>query len=337
MGRPSAQAASRWRTRGATARRLGLLDGLAILCCVSVGLLTAAGPLGQLFWPADVVNLFRPYVALAAGVALLPCLLTWRPGLALTSVLLAGLNLALLALPAMAGDQLPAGGAGDLKAITFNCLSSNANVDSALAWLRASAPDVVVLEELPASWRARLDELGDILPYRSSRLETAASDTEILTRLPMSKAESYRPAQDLRTLIHATVLANGRPLQVYGLHPNTLQNPFQWRERNAALELSAQWIAQSRGSSPALALGDWNTPPWSPHFHTFLRLAGMKAADPLVWPPMTRVLATPMGVRIGSSIDHVAATAGIRVRRCETGPQLGSDHAPQICYLHLGG
>ena len=323
--------------RGPTPRKLGVLDGLAVLFCLGVGLLTVAGPLGQLFWPADVVNLFRPYVALTAGVAVLPCVLTRRRMLAFASVVLVGLNLGLLALPVMDGDRLPAGGPGDLKAITFNCLSSNANVGAALAWIRASAPDVLVLEELPLSWRVRLDELGDILPYRSSRLETAASDTEILTRLPMSKAEGYRPAQDLRTLIHATVLANGRPLQLYGLHPNTLQNRFQWRERNAALELSAQWIAQSRGSSPALALGDWNTPPWSPHFHTFLRLAGMKAADPLVWPPMTRVLATPMGVRVGSSIDHIAATAGIRVRRCETGPQLGSDHAPQICYLHLGG
>ena len=219
-------------------------------------------------------------------------------------------------------------------------------MDAALAWIRATAPDVIVLEELPEAWRGRLDALGDILPYRSSRLETAASDTEILTRLPMSKVETYRPAPDLRTLIHATVLANGRPLQLYGLHPNTLQTRLEWRDRNAALELTAQWVAQTRrdaaartggAKDTALVLGDWNTPPWSPYFHAFLRLAGMKAADPLVWPPMTRVLATPLGVRVGSSIDHIAATAGVRVRRCETGPQLGSDHAPQICYLHLGG
>ena len=322
---------------GRMGRKLGPLDGLAALCCLGVGLLTAAGPLGKLFWPADVVNLFRPYVVLLAGVAALACLPTRRLGFALAGLLLVGLNLALLALPAMAGDQLAAGGPGDLKAITFNCLGSNRDVGAALAWIRATAPDVIVLEELPDAWRVRLDALGDILPYRSSRLETAASDTEILTRLPMSKVETYRPAPDLRTLIHATVLANGRPLQLYGLHPNTLQTRLEWRDRNAALELTAQWIAQSRGASPAIALGAWNTPPWSPYFHAFLRLAGMKAADPLVWPPMTRVLATPLGVRVGSSIDHIAATAGIRVRRCETGPQLGSDHAPQICYLHLGG
>ena len=124
---------------------------------------------------------------------------------------------------------------------------------------------------------------------------------------------------------------------MFGLHPNTLQTPGEWSDRNAALELAGQWVADTRRSGPALALGDWNTPPWSPYFTRFLKLAGLKAADPLVWPPMTRVLAAPGGLRLGSAIDHVAASDGFRVVRCETGPQLGSDHAPQVCWLQPPG
>ena len=340
LSAPRTAAARRWSSRAtAEARPLGLYDLGCLVACLASAALVACGPLGRWVWIADVVNLFRPYALVASVVALLACLPGRRPVLIALAATLAILQALLLSAPVLRGDALAAVPARGrvLKVITFNCLGTNPNVDSVTAWIRRMKPDILVLEEIPDGWRTSLDGLTDVLPNRASLLQDQRSDTDIFSRAPMTAADAYRPASDLRALIHAVVRIDGRAVQVFGLHPNTLQTPAEWRNRDAALELTAQWIAQTRGGDPALALGDWNTPPWSPYFHAFLHISGLRAADPLVWPPMTRVLAAPAGVRLGSSIDHVAATPGVRPVRCETGPQMGSDHAPQICWLQLPG
>ena len=252
----------------------------------------------------------------------------------------------LLAAPTLRGDAdlRQAENGRTLTVITFNCLGSNRNSRSVVAWLRRRRPDIVVLEELPPRWERDLATLGDVLPYRASQLQDTRSDTDVFSRQPMTAAEAYQPATDLRALIHAVVQIDGRPVQVFGIHPNTLQNRSEWTNRNTALELSAQWVAQTRradsdriggAKDTALVLGDWNTPPWSPYFHAFLSISGLKSADPVLWPPVTRVLASPFGVRLGSPIDHVAVSSDVQVEGCETGPDLGSDHVPQICRVRL--
>ncbi len=305
--------------------------------CAGSALLTLTGVLAKQVWAADVISLFRPYALLCSVGAVLVCLAARRKRFAGLGLVLIASEVCLLAAPSLRGDAQPRGGYGGrpLTAITFNCLGSNPNSRTAVAWIRRMRPDILVLEELPSGWGADLATLADVLPYRASQLETTPSDTDVFTRFPIRSAEAYRPAPDLRALIHTVVLIDGRPVQVFGIHPNTLQTQQEWTNRNNALELSAQWVRQTRGNAPTLVLGDWNTPPWSPYFHAFLTLAGLKSVDGVLWPPVTRVLGAPLGVRIGSSIDHVAASRNVQVDSCRTGPDLGSDHVPQVCRVRL--
>ncbi len=343
---PSAKAARRWRTRGAAPRPFNVADGLCAVLCTASGLLALSGLLAKEVWAADVASLFRPYALVASALVLAACLARRRSAMILVALALVAAEGVLLALPSLRGDAQPATIAPgrQLRVITFNCLGSNPNSRTAVAWIRRMQPDVLVLEELPAGWRPELDTLVDLLPYRASALQDTPSDTDVFSRQPMTAAEAYQPTPDMRALIHAVVQVDGRPVQVFGIHPNTLQTEEEWSNRNNALELAGQWVAQTRrgradrrsGKDSALVLGDWNTPPWSPYFHAFLRLAGLKSADGVLWPPVTRVLATPFGVRIGSPIDHVAVSADVRVEGCETGPDLGSDHVPQVCRIRLG-
>ena len=342
---PSSKAAQRWRTRGKARRPYRLADWLCFGLCGVSALLAASGPLAKWVWAADVVSLFRPYALLISAVVVAACVARLRVALLLIALGLLACEGALLAAPTLRGDAHPRGpgGADELTVITFNCLGSNPNSRTAVAWLRRMHPDIVVLEELPPRWQPALDTLDDRLPYRASLLESTRSDTDIFSRQPMRSAQAYQPATDMRALIHAVVDIDSHPVQVFGIHPNTLQTQEEWANRNNALELSAQWIAQTRrdqidrtgAQAPALVLGDWNTPPWSPYFHAFLGISGLKSADAVLWPPVTRVLAAPFGLRIGSPIDHVATSPDVQVEGCETGPDLGSDHVPQICRISL--
>ena len=341
-------AARRRRASSQVRRPTGVLDLACAALCSAAAVLVLCGVMAKWVWAADVVSLFRPYCVIASVLVLLVCLAGRRWGFILIALALLAGEFALMAAPSLRGDaHLPGSSSGrELTVITFNCLGSNPNSRTAVAWFRRMRPDILVLEELPSSWEGDLDTLADILPYRASQLQTTRSDTDVFSRLQMTSADAYKPALDLRTLIHATVVMDGRRLQVFGIHPNTLQTQEEWTNRNNALELSAQWVAQTRRSGggpgaagrhdPALVLGDWNTPPWSPYFHAFLSLSGLKSVDGVLWPAVTRVLAAPMGVRIGSPIDHVAASSDVQADGCETGPDLGSDHVPQICRIRLG-
>ncbi len=343
---PSSKAAQRWRVRGRTYRPFGVADGFCVALCSASALLAASGLIAKWVWAADVLSLFRPYALIASALVLAACLVRRRPLLIVSALLLLVAEVGLLALPTLRGDARPGGGGSTrvMTVITFNCLGSNPNSRTAVAWLRRMHPDILVLEELPPSWRPVIETLSDLLPYRASLLQDTPGDTDVFSRQPMASAEAYQPAPDMRALIHAVVEVDGHRIQVFGIHPNTLQTQEEWGNRNNALELAAQWIAQTRrsavgqgrGKDPALVLGDWNTPPWSPYFHAFLSISGLKSADGVLWPPVTRVLFKPFGLRIGSPIDHVAVSPDIQVERCETGPDLGSDHVPQICRLRIG-
>ena len=336
-GDPPSAARKRWKAAPGLRRPYGLLDIVCSGLCFAAGLLALTGFLARSLWVADVISLFRPYALIASALALIACLARRRVGLILVALVSLVLESGFVAAPALEGDAHPRTAHLEqaLTVITFNCLGTNPNSRTFVAWARRMRPDILVLEELPPSWRPELDTLADVLPYRASQLQDTPGDTDVFSRLPMLAAHAYRPAPDLRTLVHAVVVDRGRQLQVFGIHPNTLQTPEEWGNRNNALELSAEWVAQTRRGDPALVLGDWNTPPWSPYFQAFLRLSGLKSADGVVWPPVTRVLAAPLGVRLGSPIDHVAASADIRVQGCWSGPELGSDHVPQICRLAL--
>ncbi len=341
----SSKAARRWRWRGTPRRPFTVADWLCVVLCVGSALLSASGAVAKWLCAADTISLFRPYALIAAALVVAACLVRRRVALSSVAGLLLATEMLLLAVPTLRGDAQPHAGPGrrELTVVTFNCLGTNQNSHTAVAWFRRMHPDVLVLNELPPRWEPQLDTLGDILPYRASQLQTTRSDTDIFTRQPMTSAEAYQPSMDMRALIHATVRLEGRPVQLFGIHPNTLHTQEEWDNRNSALELAAQWIAQTRhaaadhggGRDATLVLGDWNTPPWSPYFHAFLSLSGLKSADGVLWPAVTRVLAAPFGLRIGSPIDHVAVSSEVQVDRCETGPDLGSDHVPQVCRLTL--
>jgi endonuclease/exonuclease/phosphatase (EEP) superfamily protein YafD len=307
--------------------------GLALAVSLSLGHFLA-----PYLWSADTIELFRPYVALAAFVPFV-LLLAVRAWISAGAAGLAvAFNLALLTVSALAAAPAAntRGGGAVLTVVTFNCLGSNTDFTTFTTWVRRVKPDVIALEEKPAGWERALADLKDILPYRSTEAGADGGDTEIFSRFPITAANAFAPAPDQRRVVHAVVDIKGTPVEVFAVHPNTLHDRQQWVDRNEFLGLAAQSVGFAPGERPHLVLGDWNVAPWSPFFKTFVETASVRSLDAAsLAPPATRILFSVLGSNVGSPIDHIAASRGFESYGCEVGPDLRSDHRPLICRVGL--
>ncbi len=300
------------------------------------GLLTASHMLARYMWLADLTEMFRPYIAI---LALAPVLVfaglraRWS-ALASAIVLLANLAILVGAGLLTTGRPDHPGGAR-LIVITFNCLYSNPEKATFVAWVRRVHPDVVALEEVPAGWEDSLRDLEDVLPFSADTMTSAGLSTTILSRRPIQTLHTYIPTSDGRRAVHATIAFGSETVDVFAVHPNTLRDADQWRNRNLFLALAGQWISTSAGAGPRIVMGDWNTPPWSPYFGGFLRDTATRPMENIWGSPATRVLAQVAGLDIGAPIDHIAANDQVDSLGCEVGPDLRSDHRPLICRIQL--
>lgn len=125
-------------------------------------------------------------------------------------------------------------------------------------------------------------------------------------------------------------------LVAYVLHPSTPRSGIQWRYRNSYLETVSRSIRAESPGTPVLAMGDFNTPPWSPFFRRFLDETGLVDASGTNWPTVTRYFKEYKGPYFfGSPIDHILVSKSIQVRGFKVGPDIGSDHLPVMAHLRL--
>ena len=304
-----------------------------------VGLgLTGSWWVSRDLWLADVVNLFRPVVLLlAVGLAAL-AVSARAPGLIAAGLLLMAANLYLVLQPAL---ELPTAAASGARRTPVSVASFDVVSDDSLPdfvqWAKDKKrrPDVVGLQNLTNPWRDRISKLTDSYPFSASALykQTGVKE-DILSRFPILDASVYRPSGG-RTAVHATVIIEGQPVQVFVIDPNKATGQTRWAERNQYLGLVSQWVASQAAGQPAMMLGDWNITPWSPFYADVFEQSGLRRGDAGVLPPATHTLAHLPIPLLGLNDDHIAVSRRIPVEGCSPGPDLGSDHLPLVCDIHV--
>ena len=297
------------------AARAARLEESSSLLLLATGLTPLLGP------PA--------LVALAIGL--------WqrRRPLAVVSAATAAAHLcsALSGLGAPVGGPSPAGTLPALRLFSANVYQeANRDLGRIGQEIRASAPDLVALQEVDPDGAAGLQRSGVLaaFPYAVTELRKGPSGIGLWSRFPV--ADSHVRDVHGMAVIKATILLGADRLRLYTVHTVAPLGDDRARWR-AQLRWVEQEIRRERG--PLVVAGDFNA---TRYHHSFRRLLSERLGDAherrgrgwaTTWPrdrwPLPPLL----------RLDHVLVSPDIGVRSIKEGLGQGSDHRPIIAELVL--
>lgn len=301
------------------------------------------------FYYGDLVTFFLPALAgLCAAVALVALVAGHRLS-AVFALALAFVNGLPLVLPVERGAA--SAGGRELRVATSNVLGGRSDYGDLIAWSTQSGIDILGQQEVSGYQLRRFGALRAHFP--------STPPAELLGRHPEVMAWSdwkILKAEHVKNVTLQPIVGwGGTPLRlelappdslgptrqpvlvVYILHPTTPRSFDQWESRNAYLDAVARAIATEAPGTPIIAMGDFNTPTWSPFFQSFLKKSGLIDAAGTGWPATTRFSRRALVKRFafGSPVDHILVSPNIEVRHFGIGPDIGSDHFPVFADLRL--
>lgn len=334
----------------ATARRK-LSISASIMLVAATAAMTAARLGASSFYYGDLLTFFLPTLFFVSVVALVAAVISGHKFLVAIAFIVAILN----GLPLFTPIERAAATAGtrELRVATSNVLKDRNDYDDLIAWSTNSNIDVLGQQEVT----------GYVLRYFGALRQHFPSvpPTELLGRHPevmawsgwrITKAEHVQNVPPIPQFgwggsplrlelappgTSGDMAAASPPtLVVYVLHPTTPRSFDQWESRNLYLEAVAKSIAAEAPGTPVVAMGDFNTPTWSPFFQSFIRTSRLVDAAGTGWPATTRFARRFAKLfHFGSPVDHILVSRNIEVKRFEVGPDIGSDHFPVIADLRL--
>ncbi|MBB4264811.1 endonuclease/exonuclease/phosphatase family protein [Roseospira visakhapatnamensis] len=298
------------------------------------GLVMVATPPLATVWPYWLSEVILSAAHLLAGLALL--LAAWlasrgRRGLAVLAIVLAGVNMALVARPVGAGlaDTPATPCERPVRAVSLNILSVNHSPVILTHYLEAEAFDVVFLQEYNEwhVWPWMLEHLRHHYPHQVTR---EGRDVAILSRLPFvaSPVDATLTTVFDRLflasgMIHAVTRLEGREVVLVSAHLSSPYTQGLYKTRNRQLSLLADVLAGL--DRPVILGADLNGVRWNPRIDAFLKTAGLGYLDHGFPPPTTRPNWLPV---LGVQIDYVAPSADAFTGTQTVGPDVGSDHLP---------
>ncbi len=311
-----------------------ILSPAAILTAALV-LSTVIAAAAGTAWIADLAVHFRLQYA---GLALLVFVLfaaARRPGWAAVALFIAIAN-ALIAAPLLV-SRPPASSPGTraddgvpVRLAFVNVFHGNDEFRRVLDFVRAEKPDAVVFAEVDAQWREQLAALKKDYPHEFATQGRWGRGLLLLSRVPMQNAARLKVSNDAEPPLLATLVVQGKPLQLIGVHANW---PFGLRSRTSRdQQLMELAVAAQATPRPLVVVGDLNVSPFSEHFQKLLQAGRLSsAAAGFGWQPTWPEFMPPAGIQI----DHALVSPGVQVRDFRRGAEVGSDHLPVVVDLLL--
>ncbi|MFT5582561.1 MAG: endonuclease/exonuclease/phosphatase (EEP) superfamily protein YafD [Cognaticolwellia sp.] len=296
------------------ARAAGVL--LVVACVVS--------SLGQVHWPLELLTHWMPQIA---GASLLCTLVLLAMGDWLPTAVLGGLTaiVGLQVAPWMGWGASPEKSPAAFSVFYANVLRANKSTERLSAQITEADADVVVLVEVDRRW---LSELEPVLGAYPESLEHPQDDNfgvAFYSRLPVESLDTsyFGPDHAFEGPgVVATVLVDGRPVQIYGIHTLPPAAGDFAEHRDLQLQDLAERVADM--DHGVVVVGDLNTSMYASGYKRLAAQAGLSNARKGRGPLGTWPAGFPGWLRI--PIDHIMFNEQLRVTHLEVGEQMGSDH-----------
>lgn len=241
-----------------------------------------------------------------------------------------------------------------LKVVTFNILGNNQQLDEAVAWLKETNADVVLLQEIPPDWSGTLiSELSDIYPYQVSHpLDVRVWGEAVLSRHPILIHEGYESEETVaRERIEIEWGADR--IAIYNVHlaipqrepPHLtlpINNPFlnmllKYDDGTRNQQADQLLINLEQEALPFVAAGDFNLSDNAVKYAALdaqltdaFRESGFGMGA--TW-PNAEIAGLPAFIPPILRIDYVWYSDEFRAMDAQVGPPLGSDHLPVVTVL----
>ena len=293
------------------------------------------GLLGCASWMLDLLSHFRvQYLALITiSVVTLALLRARRRALLLLPF--AVVEAALVSPLFCECGALPAGDASGPELVIFqhNLFAGNPRLRDALRAIDESGADLVVLHEVTARIRGRLDDLLPAYEYATGEthespfgialLRRRDSPVELETALPV-----HLGADDLVDLVDVPIIwahleHAGRRLILYAFRSPPPVSPLLAARRDDMIAALADIV--DGADVPIVVIGDFNAARWSAPMRSLLRAPSILDAERAGgWKPtwMTR---SPLRI----AVDHTLYSRELVLLERTIGPAYGSDHRSQ--------
>ena len=291
---------------------------------------TAFGLLSALDWRLDLFAHFKlQYTAALLAVCALLLALRYVRRAALFALFLI-LNLWEIAPYYIPTQRSAAASPAPIRALYFNVNIKNTRYTKTLTYIEEVAPDIVLLKEIDDAWLEAVRPLHAALPHQLATPRGEAGGIALFSRWPIKAGRIVHDKAAVTPNVLGTIVSPLGPVRIIGAHAVPPMSAKLWALRNGHLRSLSELADDS--DEPTLLLGDLNVTPWSHHFKTLGRRANLNdcalgSGVQLTW-PTTHLLA-----RI--AIDHCLRSPEIEVLRKWVGPDLGSDHFPNVVEFRI--
>ncbi len=280
------------------------------------------------WWVFELLTHFRLQLFVAAAALAMGLILRKRSLAALAVGAAALVNGAPVA-PYFGGiattQAAPARGALDV--LSANVLWHNRAYGRLLSIIAAQKPDIVVTLEFTPAWRKGLASLDARYPYRLLAPRPDPYGIGVWSRYPLHGSAI---ALESATAVDALVSTPQGTLRLLALHLRSPTNPRKAAERDR--QYQDLQLMTRREKLPLVAIGDFNTTPYSPYFEDWLAGSGLddvRAGLDITWPTFLPILGIP--------IDHCVVNSKVAGASFERLAAFGSDHYPILCRVSLEG
>jgi len=308
------------------------IKSLLVTVITSLGVIVTAGSLAAsvpAIWICDMISQFTLAYAIILLI-LLVALLLLRSKIGAAIVLVG----AIVSAVPVVGMYIKDGCTADKEAQTIGILNFNTEFqhndryDLLAKLVDDRNPDIFALVEINKKWIDAIEPTTRRFPY--SKIFIVGPGMALFSKFPIEKCEVRYFGKSHHPRILATILVQGRPLQIVIAHPTTPKSETGFIERNQEMSLIHDEIQAS--PSPKVLIGDLNCGPWSQAFKNLLT-AGLQDSEQGFgpqpsWPARNGRVQEGLPVPPFVPIDHILVSRDICVQSRVAGPGMESDHLP---------